>query len=125
MPPLSFRTIRCETTPRCWRWTTGRPTLKTGPLAPEVSRSLLRLFALAIVLCSPLSWAQEIEPRAYSNVPLDMNFLVVAYAHATGSFAADPSLPLEDAELKTDGLLFGYARSFGMAGNKSRRDGSI
>lgn len=82
-----------------------------------------RWFALATALaCAPASWAQEIEPRAYSNVPTDMNFLVLAYAHATGSFAADPSLPLEDANLKTDGLLLGYARSIEVAGQSGKVD---
>jgi hypothetical protein len=80
-------------------------------------------FTLVMAMaCAPSAWSQEIEPRAYSNVPLDMNFLVVAYAHASGSFAADPSLPLEDADLRTDGLLLGYARSIEVAGQSGKVD---
>jgi hypothetical protein len=71
---------------------------------------------------APAAIAQDIEPRAYSNVPLDMNFLVVAYVHATGSFAADPSLPLDNANLRTDGLLLGYARSIEVSGQSGKLD---
>ena len=71
---------------------------------------------------APMTLAQEIEPRAYSNVPIDMNFAVVAYAHATGSFAADPSLPLENADLRTDAILLGYARSIEVAGQSGKVD---
>jgi hypothetical protein len=79
------------------------------------------VLALALVF-GPLARAQEIEPRAYSNVPIGMNFVVVAYAHATGGFAADPSLPLEDADLRTDAVLLGYARSVAVAGQSGKLD---
>ena len=78
---------------------------------------------LAVLLAgSKATLAQEIEPRAYSNVPVGMNFLVVAYAHATGGYATDPSLPLENADLRTDAVLLGYARSIGMAGGSGKLD---
>ena len=51
-----------------------------------------------------------------------MNFLVMAYAHATGGFAADPSVPLDDADLRTDALLLGYARSIDVAGQSGKVD---
>jgi len=85
--------------------------------------SLPRWIVFAITFaCAPPALAQEIEPRAYSNVPVDMNFAVVAYAHATGSFAADPSLPLEDADLRTDAILLGYARSIEVRGQSGKVD---
>jgi hypothetical protein len=36
--------------------------------------------------------AQEIEPRAYSNAPVGVNFLIASYAYAEGGVAIDPSL---------------------------------
>jgi hypothetical protein len=43
--------------------------------------------------------AQDLEPRAFANAPVGLNFLVGAYAYSTGGVSTDPSLPIEDAEL--------------------------
>src|SRR4051794_27130491 len=48
--------------------------------------------------------AQDIEPRAYSNAPVGVNFLVGGYAYTAytqGSLATDPSVPLTNAHLAT------------------------
>jgi hypothetical protein len=41
----------------------------------------------AVVLCSAVR-AQDLEPRAYSNSPTGLNFLIVDYGYATGENAA-------------------------------------
>ena len=71
---------------------------------------------------SPATLAQDIEPRAYSNIPLGVNFLGVGYARSTGGLSADPSLPIEKAALRTDAMLFGYARGIGVGGQSGKVD---
>ena len=73
---------------------------------------------LFIVLCILLlfgnnfySKAQDLEPRAYSNVPIGLNFLLAGYAYTAGGVVFDPSIPLENADIKIHGALFAYARS--------------
>jgi hypothetical protein len=98
--------------------------LNAGPFPQQAPTAWLpRWLALATALwATPTAVAQEIEPRAYSNVPVGMNFLVVAYAHATGGYAVDPSLPLDDAALRTNAILLGYARSIELAGQSGKLD---
>jgi len=66
--------------------------------------------------------AQEIEPRAYVNLPIGVNFLVAGYAHSTGGLSTDPSLPVADAHLKIDTGVLGYARSLDLWGRSGRLD---
>jgi hypothetical protein len=40
------------------------------------------------------------EPKAYTSLPIGLNFLVAGYAQ--GGLSTAPSLPLEDAHVKTD-----------------------
>jgi hypothetical protein len=51
----------------------------------------------AVVLCCAVC-AQDLEPRAYSNSPTGLNFLIAGYSYATGSVLTDPALPLEKRE---------------------------
>ena len=63
--------------------------------------------------------AQDLEPRAYTNTPVGMNFLLLGYAYTQGDVAFDASAPIKDAELTVHGAILGYARSidvFGQAG---------
>jgi hypothetical protein len=41
--------------------------------------------------------AQDIEPRAYSNAPVGVNFLITGYAYTEGAVPFDASLPVENA----------------------------
>jgi len=79
----------------------------------------VRLLAL-ILLAPALSLAQSIEPRAYSNIPTGMNFLLVGYGYAEGEVGFDVTVPLEDGKTRVHAMPVGYVRSldlFGNAGN--------
>jgi len=71
--------------------------------------------ALLVILSSSIgvAGAQDLEPRLYSNIPLDVNFLVLGYTRSVGSVLVDPAIELENADLTTDGPVLGYARSVG------------
>jgi len=43
--------------------------------------------------------AQDIEPRAYSNAPVGVNFLIAGYAYTRGGVAFGPSLPITNPNL--------------------------
>jgi hypothetical protein len=75
-----------------------------------------RALGAALLVCcaltgiaSPAS-AQEIEPRAYSNAPIGVNFLVAGYAYTRGGVSFDSALPLSNPELTTSSAVVGYAR---------------
>ena len=58
--------------------------------------------------------AQVLEPRSYSNIPVGMNFLLAAYGYNYGGVLFDPSIPLDNANIKIHGSALAYARSLKM-----------
>jgi len=60
--------------------------------------------------------AQDIEPRAYSNAPIGVNFLVGGYAYTQGALSFDPALSLTNADLSTSNAVIGYARVLDLGG---------
>ena len=74
-------------------------------------------FALAALLGPACAFAQALEPRAYSNSPVGLNFAIAAYSHSTGGVAFDPSVPLENGEGRVDALSLGYVRTLDVLGN--------
>ena len=83
--------------------------------------SLRALFAPAVLLMTvTAARAQSIEPRLFSNAPIGMNFVIGGYAHSTGGVVLDPSLPLEDAEVRIHSTFAGYSRSLSVAGKSAQ-----
>lgn len=69
--------------------------------------------------------AQEIEPRAYSNAPLGMNFVIAGYAYTQGAVPFDASLPVKNAQLKTSNAVLAYARVFDVWGQSGKFDAIV
>jgi hypothetical protein len=64
-------------------------------------RSFLGLRPLAALLLAPaLAAAQSMEPRAYSNLPVGLNILIVGYAYSEGALGFDASVPLQDGKTR-------------------------
>jgi hypothetical protein len=83
--------------------------------------TLWRFIALLMVLLyGRLAHAQEMEPRAYSNTPIGMNFLVIGYGYSHGALLFDPSLPVQDANATVNIGLLGYAHAFDLAGKSAK-----
>jgi hypothetical protein len=59
------------------------------------------LAACILLAAMSVARAQEIEPRAFSNIPVGVNFLIAGYAYTTGGLSFDPSVPVTNAELDT------------------------
>ena len=73
------------------------------------------------MLCSAVR-AQDLEPRAYSNSPTGLNFLVVGYGYATGSVLTDPALPLDNVTNDSHFGVLAYARSLNVFGKSAKVD---
>ena len=70
--------------------------------------------ALGLVVVAFRATAQQLEPRAYANTPVGMNFLLTGYGYADGAVTTDPGAPIQGAHVTTDTAVLGYARSFGL-----------
>ncbi|WP_083915374.1 transporter [Gilvimarinus chinensis] len=63
--------------------------------------------------------AQELAPRAYWPAPEGTNVAVVSYQHSQGDVLADPSTPVEGAEVELNFLSLTYQRTFDLFGRTS------
>src|SRR5262249_43735897 len=79
---------------------------------PYRGRALITaLLAAGLATWGTVARAQDLEPRAYANTPVGLNFLIAGYAFSEGGVATDPSLPLKDGSLNVHGAILAYARS--------------
>jgi hypothetical protein len=87
-----------------------------------------RAFGIAVLVCGALTGialpagAQDIEPRAYSNAPVGVNFLIAGYAWTQGGLAFDSALPASNPELTTSNAIVAYARVLDIAGKSAKFD---
>ena len=81
--------------------------------------SIAAAAALTVSLCLTLR-AQDLEPRAYSNSPIGLNFLIVGYGYAKGSVLTDPSLPLENVSNEAHVGALAYVRTLNVLGQSAK-----
>ena len=77
---------------------------------------------ICIIGMSHASFAQELEPRAFTSLPVGMNFAFAGYGYAQGNVLFDPNLPLEDVEAKLNSVVMGYLRSINFFGKSAKID---
>jgi len=80
---------------------------------------------LMMLVLAAVGWeayAQDLEPRAYVNTPVGLNFLLAGYGYLTGGVATDPSLPLQNANLQVHSTVLAYARSLDVWGTSGKID---
>jgi hypothetical protein len=82
----------------------------------------VRRLAVLLLLCSGAACAQDIEPRAYSNAPVGVNFFIAGYVFTRGGLNFDGALPITDAELSTSNAIFAYARVLDLWGHTGKFD---
>jgi hypothetical protein len=89
----------------------------TGHLVP-----LGALIAFLLVGQASSAHAQDIEPRAFSNAPIGVNFLIAGYGYTRGGLAFDSSVPVTDPQLETSSAVLGYARVIDLRGQSGKVD---
>jgi len=80
------------------------------------------IVAIVLAALRSSSQAQDLEPRAYSNAPVGLNFLILGYGYSKGDVAFDESVPIEDARLTAHVGLLAYARSLNVWGRAGKID---
>ena len=88
--------------------------------------SLLLLAAVVIMVGFPMRLrAQDLEPRAFSPVPVGMNFAAFGYGYSFGNVLLDPSIPLEDGTGKVHSFVGAYVRTFSFFGMTAKADAIV
>ena len=86
-------------------------------------RSARALLAACLLWAGvPAARAQSIEPRAYSNAPVGMNFFIAGYAETRGGISFDTALPITNPEIETSSLVLAYARALDFWGKSGKFD---
>lgn len=62
------------------------------------------------------------EPRRWSHLPLDTNFIGAAYIYTEADILVDPTLLIEDTQLEMNTLGIKYIHSFELLGKSARVD---
>jgi hypothetical protein len=78
--------------------------------------------ACVLAASASVAHAQSIEPRAYSNTPVGVNFLLAGPYYTRGGLSFDTSLPLTDPKLETTNAVVGYARALDLWGKSGKLD---
>ena len=64
--------------------------------------------------------AQDLDPRAYIRVPIDMTVLVTGFGYTYGGVVLDPTAPIQDLEAKVETPMLGIGRTFSLFGLTSQ-----
>jgi hypothetical protein len=88
----------------------------------------LRLIALAVAAGVGFGHgsapAQDLEPRAFSNAPVGLNFVLAGYAYSTGNLLFDDAvaaaLQIQEASGRIHQGVVGYVRTVGIFGLSGR-----
>jgi hypothetical protein len=82
----------------------------------------LVLAMIALLFVAAQAHAGEIEPRAYVNAPVGINFLLAGYAYSDGGLSTAGSSPLKDAQLQMNTGVLAYARTLDVWGKSGKFD---
>ena len=79
----------------------------------DLFKSDLRsLIILLLTLCwASVSFAQDLEPRRWSQMPTGLNFVGVGYGYVNGDIFFDPLLLIEEATFEMHRTALFYMRS--------------
>jgi hypothetical protein len=82
----------------------------------------MRGISIIILFCflCVITRAQDLEPRAYANIPKGTNVVALVYAYSSGDVLTDASLPIKDFKIKAHGIAAGYVRTFALAKKLAR-----
>ena len=79
----------------------------------------------ATVVRPPGLVAQDLEPRAFSNAPVGMNFLTGFYSFSTGNVLLETALPIENLTADLNIIQPGYVRVIDFFGLSSKLDVAV
>jgi hypothetical protein len=78
------------------------------------------IHVLLISLYTISASSQDLEPRAYANLPKGTNVLALGYGYNKGNLLLDASLPIKDFKINTQIFAVNYIRSFSLAKKLAR-----
>ena len=90
-----------------------------------MAKGIAVLAACVLTALATSACAQDIEPRAYSNAPVGVNFLIAGYAYTRGGLSFDSAVPITNAHLDTSNAVLAYARVLDLWGMSGKVDAIV
>lgn len=78
------------------------------------------MLSLFLMLCTSITLAQDLDPRAYIWLPIKTNTLVTGFSYSEGGVVTDPTLPIQDLEASVQVASLGYVHTFNFFGLTSQ-----
>ena len=79
-----------------------------------------KIFILFLILKFNTIKAQDLEPRAYANIPKNANVIVGSYGFMKGDVVSEPTLPIKDFIISSNNFGVGYLHTFSLANKLAR-----
>ena len=93
------------------------------------SSSRIFLFGITCLLILPwllpYTYAQQLEPRRWSQLPIGAQYISFAYLYTDGDIFLDPVLRIEDAKMELNTFNARYLYSFDLAGRSARIEADL
>ncbi|RLB51995.1 MAG: transporter [Deltaproteobacteria bacterium] len=95
-----------------------------GSMNPWFKRhQRLASMCLLMFLCAPsTAFAQDFEPRRWTQLPVGTNVVGVGYSYTSGEIDFNPALRIEDTKFDMHTAVLGYARYLAVFGRTARID---
>lgn len=77
----------------------------------DIKRHLILFLFFPIIIS-----AQDLDPRAYARVPIDVSFFAVGFGYTFGNVILDPSLPLKDLDANISSPSIGAGHTMSLFG---------
>lgn len=92
---------------------------------PEAGKhGVAGLLLIALCMLAPRLHAQSLEPRAYADVPVGMNFLIGGFAYVQGDLDSG-ALPVTNPHFDTSSVVLAYARALDFWGKSAKFDANV
>lgn len=88
-----------------------------------LARLLAAALGMSALAAAPtVVYDQDLEPRAYANTPVGLNFVLAGYVYTQGNVGTDASLPVKDFTIQTNGPVLAYVRTLDVWGRSGKLD---
>jgi len=88
-------------------------------------RALAAIVSLCLLLLVVSVSAQDLDPRAYANVPVNATFLVSGFSLSNGGAVTDPTLPFTGIHATVQTPSLGVAHTFSLFGRTAQAFGAL
>jgi len=78
------------------------------------------LVVFSLLLMAEKLTAQDLDPRAYARIPVNVTVVVAGFGYSQGGIVTDATLPLEDLEAKIGSPSLGVVHSFSLMGKTAQ-----